>query len=261
MYDEDFVLSKIPSTRPISIEIAGEPDYGKSHTARTFPNPLFLDTEGKSWIVLQKFSEPAPWKRVKNFNDIRQGIRYGIDNSDIDTIVIDSGSDIRDLAQKEWLDEAGKDRVFPLVLWGEIYAKIDTLVRDVKDSGKNFVTTSRLKDQFLGDQRTGRRIRDSYKKFPWTLSMGVEIVDGIWDHRIGAPKFKERKFGRVYKNNFYGIDQVKAVTFQKPYIFDVSYEGIKNEMLKPWRGEDGVKLGHELDAILEEAEEWLLANV
>jgi hypothetical protein len=256
-YDEDFVLDEIPQAWQITAEICGEPDSGKTHFARTFPKPLFLDTEAKAWIVLQKFND-TPLKVVEKFNDIRSGVHWALDNPDIQTIVIDSGSDLRDLAQAEWLAEQGKDRVYPLVLWGEVYEKVDTLTTEIKKSQKHFVTTARMKDEFVGDQRTGRRIRDSYKKFPWDLSIGLEVVNGIRDTRSGKIHFPERRFGKVYKNNFYGIDQGKMVTQQKPYIFDVSYNGILNEMLQPWGGDDGIPIGNEIDTILEEAEEWII---
>jgi len=258
-YDMDFSTDTPPKTPNITIEISGPPDSGKTHFCRTFPNPLFLDTEAKAWIVLNKF-EPVEWKVVESFNTIRAGVYWAINNDDIDTIVIDSSSEIRQLAENEWLQETGKERVFPTVLWGEVYEKVDALTKDIKESGKHYVVTARLKDEYIGDQRTGRQIVDSYKKYPWDLSMGVRIVYGIRDPRDGKVYHKDRKFGKVIKNNFHGVDPVNMLTFQKPYIFDICYNGVVNEMMEPWHGEDGVPIGNEIDEILKEAEEWILKN-
>jgi len=250
--------SFVPNTSPInklfSIDISGEPDTGKTHFARTFPNPLFLDTEAKAWIVLDKFKQDDHvWKVVEEFDDIRQGILHALEDPKIKTVVIDSGSDISQLAQREWLVEAKKDKVYPLVLWDQIYQKWDSLERKLTKAGKYLVTTSRLKDEYEDDSKTGRRIHAGYKKHPWSLSMGLRITNGIKEGR--KVHFPEYVFGEVTKNNFFGKVPSTKMNYMKPYVFDVSFNGILNEMMNPWG--KGVKIGEELETIIAEAQTWI----
>ena len=235
--------------------------YGKLSNPlnfKIFSQKSFMNTflvKPRAWIVLQKF-DPTPWKRVIYFDYIRQGIEWGISNPDIKTIVIDSAAELSDLAEAEWLKETGKDRVYPMVLWGQIYDKIDPLIQRVVDAKKYLVTTSRLKDEYIGDTKTGRRVRDTYKKLPWNLSMAVELTYGIRDKQ-GRMHYDDHKFGKVIKNNFFGVDIRTGTTTQKPYLFDISYEGVCNEMLKPWNGKEGVKTNDAMAKIIEEAKAWI----
>jgi len=251
-----FKPDEFPEGTPFSIEVAGEPDVGKTHFACTFPKPLVIDTEGKAWIVLKKFGHKY-WKKVKTFDDIRQAVYWGIDSPEIETIVIDSGADLRELAAREYMEEHGIEQIYPLVLWARVDDKIDELVRAIKDADKYLVVTARMKDEYLGEQKTGRRVRDGYKKFPWDLSMGIIIRFGLEDPKTKKVLWPKHRFGIVTKNNFYGADPKTGRTFQKPVLFDVSFEGVCEELLKPWHGEDGVPIGEEWDTIIRDFEEWL----
>jgi len=273
-----FIADKLPERIPFSIEIQGEPDMGKTHLAATFcldersRKVLFLDTEEKAWIVLKKFPKDSfYWKRVKSFADIRNGIMWACENPEINTIVIDSGADLRDLAVQEWSREHGGKKPIVIdqsgavstVLYAQVYEKIDSLVNLVKSSNKYLVVTARMKDEWVNNIQTGRRVRDGYKKFPWDLSIAIRIVYGIEEvvrtersaKVVRKVHFPDFKFGKVLKNNFHGIDQKKMLNYQKPYLFDLSFNGICEELLKPWG--DGVPIGKELETILKEAEEWL----
>jgi len=227
-----------PKLRPIWIEISGEFDYGKTHLACTFPNPAFADTEQKAWIVLEKFNNPR-WFPVKTFQDFRDFVAICEKSDDIQTIVIDSGSDLVDLAYKEHV-EVDRRPTYPIYYaYGKIYEKIDTLVSRIKLTGKHFVVTSRLKDEYVvkdfdreGNpiyEKTGRRLRDGYKKFPWNLEILLRLEKGV---KIGDKVYyPERIFGRVIKNNFLGHNE------RKPFLFNVSYQGIVDELLKPYHGD------------------------
>jgi len=236
---------------------------GKTHFSATFPKALFLDTEHKAHIVLRKMPEKAHlWKRVYSWKDIREGVDWALTQSDVQTIVIDSGGDLRDLALEEWRKRTGKEQPIAYVdgkavplLWSQVYALVDGLTRDIQKAGKYFVVTCRLKDEYLANVPTGRRIRDGYKKYPWSLSMCIWIQNGITDPKTGKVFFDFYKFGKVIKNNFWGVDVRTGLNYQKPYLFDVSFEGICNELLKPWG--NGVKVGQETQQILKEAEAWL----
>jgi len=257
-----FIPDTVPQEQVFSIEVIGEPDQGKTHFSATFPKALFLDTEHKADIVLRKMPEKGHvWKRVTSWQDIELGVEWALQQPDIRTIVIDSGGDIRDLALEEWKRRTGKkspvayiDGQAVPVLWAQVYEIIDNVVRKIQLARKYLVVTCRTKDEYIAHVPTGRKIRDGYKKFPWIVRMAIWIQNGITDPKSGKVHFKFYKFGKVIKNNFWGVDVKKGVTYQKPYLFDISYEGICNEMLKPW---GPVKLSEVTETIIKEAEEWL----
>ena len=87
--------------------------------------------------------------------------------------------------------------------------------------------------------------------------ISVEIVYGIRDSATGKINFPNYRFARVEKNNFFLSDQVRMLNFMKPYLFDVSFEGICEELLNPWHGTEGVKIGEEMATILKDADEWI----
>jgi hypothetical protein len=261
---EEFVSDIIPKHSAVkekifTFNVSGEPDSGKSHLLRTFPDPIFLDTEGKAWVVLEKFN-PIPWKRVKSFDDIRKGILWALDRPEIKTIVVDSAADLSDLAGDEFMSEKNVEKIFPVVQYKKVYDKIDPLILDIQEAGKYFACSSRRKDEYLNDNRTGRRIIDSYKKFPWDLMISVEIVFGIKDVTTGKIMYSGNKFARVEKNNFFGMDMNRQLNFMKPYLFDVSFEGICQELLNPWHGAEGVPIGEENATIIKDAGEWIAAR-
>lgn len=237
----------LPKVLNFGIELTGTWDIGKTHTSMTFPKVFFADTEMKGHIVAKKFGVKN-YFRVKNMEDLRQFILTAIVDPECGTVVIDSGSDCVDLAQAEYLRETGKEAVFPVILWAKVYEKLDELFVLIKSSGKNFVVTSRLKDEYIGDTKTGKQIRASYKKFPYQMELMLRLEGGI----TIKPKAKDAKpfchfpnkvFGRVVKNNFWKYGSEK----KKPWLFDISYDGIIKELLEPWGGGDIVK----------QAEQWI----
>ena len=260
----DFTPDAIPKFAAVkdkifTFNVSGEPNAGKTHLLRTFPDPLFLDTEGKAWVVLEKFN-PIPWKRVKTFGDIRKGIQWALDKPEIKTIVVDSAADLSDLAGEEFMEEKNIERIYPPVQYKKVYDKIDPLVVDIQEAGKYLAVSSRRKDEYIDDNRTGRRIIDSYKKFPWDLMISVEITYGIKDNTTGKINFPGHRFARVEKNNFFLSDQTRMLNFQKPYLFDVSFEGICEELLNPWHGAAGVPIGDEMTTIIKDADEWIKSH-
>jgi len=231
-----------PTKKVFSIEYSGEPSYGKTHCAMTYPNAALCDTvgEGKGWIVSEKFGNPM-YFLAKEFDDIRRFVEYCVRNPKVDTIVIDSGSDLRDMAETEWLREKGRKSVFIPgqggFQWAEVYEKIDKLIQEVKKAGKYLVVTSRLKDEWISQKgsdesvMTGKRIRTGYKKFPFGLTVLLELTNGLTD-ADGKVHFEGHVFGRVVKNGFL----CKRVA--KPFVFDPTYQGLHDdkELFVPWCG-------------------------
>jgi len=94
-----------------------------------------------------------------------------------------------------------------------------------------------LKDEWVGKDgsnesvKTGKRLRSGYKKFPFGLSVLLELVHGLRD-KDDKVHYEGNIFGRVIKNRFLH----KRV--QKPFIFDPTYQGLveEGELFTPWCG-------------------------
>lgn len=224
---------------PISVEIFGKYDYGKTHFAETFPAPAHIDTEGKADIVMRKLGN-TKWFPVKVFQDIRNAVYTCVKDDSVKTIVIDSSSDITEMAKEEWIMETGKQPVFKnddgtiaRFLYHQIYNKIDELIRMVREGEKNLVLTSRVEHRW----EDGRVVeewteRKGYKKADYQVMILIRAVKGLPDpQNPGKRKYGRFTFGLVEKNNFVG-----EIEGKKPYLVDLSYQGVRNELLRPWNG-------------------------
>jgi len=242
MSSRNIQWTNFPKKKVFSIEYSGEASYGKTHAAATYPNGALCDTisEGEGHIIMEKFNNPM-YFQATTFDDIRRFVDYCIKNPKIETIIIDSGSDLRNMAETEWLREKKRTSVYVPgqggFQWSEVYEKIDKLIQKVKKAQKYLVVTSAMKDEWLSKKgsdenvKTGKRVRSGYHKFGFGLSVLIELVDGIKDEEDKI-HFKGHIFGRVIKNRFLS----KRV--QKPFIFDSTYQGLHDdkELFTPWCG-------------------------
>ena len=231
---------KFPTKKVFSIEYFGESEMGKTHNANTYPDVAICDTisQGDVWQIAEKFGNKMVM-RAKTFDDIRRFIQYCVVNPKIESVAIDSGADLVEMAETEWLKEKNRKAVFIPgeggFQWSEVYDKVDELIQKVKMANKYLIITSQLKDEWmktLGQKeavKTGNRIRDGYKKLVWGLSVRVRLVDGITD-KDGILHFEDRVFGKVVKNRFLP----KRV--QKPYLFDSTFQGLveDGELFDVW---------------------------
>jgi hypothetical protein len=233
----------------ISAELISLQGLGKTYMAATFPMPAFADTEHKDQVVLKNF-EKKKWKKVASLADVRAFADACIADPEVKTVVIDSGTDMQDWAEQEFLLEEGKGntRIFPIPVYKNVFKKIDGLTHSIIDADMNLVLTARVKDEYLNDKRTGRKLRDSYKKYPYQVQLMIQLERGIKDW-TGALQFPEFVFGKVIKNGYVGT------TFSKPYLIDCSYEGIKREMMNPFfeKGDSEERRKERWNEMLQEA--------
>lgn len=228
-----------PENPVFSIEYSGEPSYGKTHNLFTYPNVAVADTisEGDAHLIAKKFGNPKVLK-AGTFDDLKRFVSYCCKSPKIESVGIDSGSDLVEMAKIEWLQETGRKSVYVPGKGGfqyaQVYSKIDKLVQDIKMANKYFVTTSALRDEWMKgvgsdeSHKTGRRIRSGYHKFNFGLSVNIRLENGLLiDDKL---HFENHIFGRVMKNRFLH----KRV--QKPFLFDSTYQGLVDdkELFTPW---------------------------
>lgn len=111
---------------------------------------------------MRKFANPH-WFPAASLEDVRAFVDACIADKEIDTVILDSGSDMQDWAEQEYMKEKGSSSVYPIVEYKKVYKKIDAITHMVVDNDMNLVLTARTKDEYLQDSKTGRLIRDSYK--------------------------------------------------------------------------------------------------
>ena len=242
----------IPSDLIYGLDVCGPESIGKTHFALTHPGDIsFVDTEQKAETVIPKFlsKKKINWKSCENWDDVVWTVNDALKNPSVKTIIFDTGADLQSMAAEKWCSENGKKSVYPITQFQHVYSKIDDLSGRIKKARKYLISTSRMKDEWIGDASTGRKIRDGYKRFTWDLHLAIELRYGIPDtnNKIWFP---ERRFARVTKNNFWGVDD-NGMQFGKPYLFNVSHDGVKKELLNPWG--DGVPVKDQMSKIVDEA--------
>ena len=228
----------------LAVELVGKEATGKTHVSGSFPYPALCDTENKGWRVWKKlgqskYFQAESWEDVLSFyyhimeNTVTSQDQQGhvIDPAmTVDTVVFDSSRDLRDWAELFTLNILGKKSLFSKqegaqkVQYALVYQKLDDLIQSLRKSGRNVIFTARMKEEYVGDTRTGRMIRDGYNKAPYQFDVIVYLKKGVLNSK-GQQLYKKRIFGEVHK--------VGTMHMSKwpPYLVDVSYKGIITELV------------------------------
>ena len=106
------------------------------------------------------------------------------------------------------------------------------------------------KDEWIGNETTGKQVRDGYKALKYDLHIAMEIQYGFRDN-TGKLHHPERKYAKVFKNAFWGLEEETNRQKGKPLLADVSYQGILTELKTPWK-RNGVPAALVLQEIVKE---------
>jgi hypothetical protein len=135
---------------------------------------------------------------------------------------MDSASDLLQFAETEYLAESKKEKIYPLVLWAKVYEKPDFIFNKIRQFGFNAVFTQQLKEVYRNEKATGEYMPAGYKKIPYRVDIHLQFQKGI--EYQGATYYPEIIVAQVLKDCW---NKPEAT---KPYLVDVSYEGIFNEL-------------------------------
>jgi len=162
----------------VLVEIIGEPAVGKTHLALTFPKPFVFDTTPKmeARFVIMKLL-PNDWKDrympIKNYPQLVENIKQVVKRDDVKTVIIDTGTDLQALCTEYELEKKQRERLLP-VEYGRIREMIDTdIIEAVIEANKNLVMTAQMDDEYVGGQKTGRRIPKGYKRMAFQADIRV----------------------------------------------------------------------------------------
>lgn len=220
---------------PLFVEVIGEAAAGKTHLSCIFSKPAVLDTTPKkeSYVILRKLY--PDWKRrhhpIRSLEDVRTALKFiKTAPNDFKTVVVDTSADLRDLASKEYLDEkrkAGKEResVMPREYkW--VNEKVDAIIDEVQSELKlNLVFISQMKDEWVGDKSTGRRIRRGYPSanFQADIRLFLQIENKVDEKTMKVIPNRYKRTCRVIKNRF--RDQTNEEEWI-PVLKELNWKGI-----------------------------------
>lgn len=169
------------------LDIAGGEGKGKTHLALTSPKPAICDTERKAYRILDKgignpdkYFYPDTWEEIESF------INHVVQDDEVDTVILDTIKEVEELAYVATLESLGKESLYSkeagAVQYKYVNQKLEWIIRSVRRAGKGLVTTARVKDEYVSNNKTGRVVRDGWSKMPYYADfcvISVETLTGI----------------------------------------------------------------------------------
>ena len=229
---EEFVFDGLydeMEREPIFTAIVGKQGIGKTHVALTFPNASVADTEGRAHIVMKKFEND---RRViiGSWDDMSKMGSWFLESQPVgSTFVVDSGSDVRHLAEIKYLEETGKTKVYPNVCWAQVDERPKNLIKALRAYGMNVVFTQRIKEKYDEEgNATGEFVPEGWNRIQYFSDVVIWLEHGIkYNDTIYFP---DVLVGRVLDNKWHPIGK------SKPYLINLSYDGIFEELKPEWTG-------------------------
>ena len=246
---------------PLLAEIIGEPGVGKTHLSLTFPKPFLCDTTPKreAEVIVYKLYGSEAKKRyawTTKYQQLVETLKSVVKRDDVRTVIIDTGADLQGMAVEYELEVKSRERLMPYE-YGRIREKIDEdVIELVIGAGKHLVMTAQMDDEYVGGQKTGKRVPKGYKRMAFQSDIRIFLIYGSaeitsispgglsfgvsYDVKPGAAT--ERK-AVIVKNRFVdmaatGIQVIKNPTFRDialliPYeLWDVIFDELDMEVLK-----------------------------
>lgn len=148
------------ATRTIKALVAGPPGAGKTRTASTWPNVVYIDIEGRLLSVRDrdvhriKIDQVSEMEEVKALLDQPPDIRRRMLGVECDTVVIDTVDELARMLVKERL-RAEKIETLRMQDWGWFGDQLRSILRGFRNlDDLNVIYNVHVKDQ--QDEETGR---------------------------------------------------------------------------------------------------------
>lgn len=175
-----------PPPRNLTIVVAGPQGTGKTHLVCTMAGteygPVYIgDSEHRAQTVVAKFKSlepelPLHRATVTNYPDTVAFVKWAKQSlTPPAVIVLDSGSDIDKFAEEQYLIHEGKEVVGKPINHPRMNRYVYALMDELKFSGFTVVLTSKMKDEYVGENRSGRLLPRLFKDIPYRADLMVEL--------------------------------------------------------------------------------------
>lgn len=207
--------------KPITVELIGELEVGKSHSGATPDGLLFIDTSifHEADVIVEKLH---PNENIDDiyfhcitFKDIIEALRCISDTTK--TVTIDSGADLRRIVGAEWKKRNDRKGIHPYE-YGEIDEIVLTeILGAIIKKNKNLILTAKMKDEYIGEgddaKKTGRRERYGFGKMDFAADIRIYMyIEG--DKRKNTV-IKNRFIDRESKDYIKSLPEVTWKEIQK----------------------------------------------
>lgn len=165
-----------------TILITGEEYSGKTHLSCTLAlekkfGPVYiLDTELRAQRVARKFAG-VKLIPITNYLEFVAAVEYirGAHKGQPAVVILDSGTDAQKFSEEQYLKDVGKERMGLPITYPAMYSYLYHLLDLMKSSGFTIVFTSKMKDEFIGDQRTGGKLPRIFHDVPYRADIIITM--------------------------------------------------------------------------------------
>lgn len=206
----------------IITSISGKPKTGKTHLSLSWPSPIVVFSfdigqepvlakfKGKDIRVVQY---PLPIidtvKGKGQQDEIKQlwdkfstDFREATENTEVKTVIIDTWTALYQIAQIARAKELGQVNIMR-EQFGEVYARLRSLIHRCRLSGQNLVLVTYLRDRYVDDSNTGELEMDGWRGTEsevdvilWTTkdTVNVPTKTGVEKKNIIKTWIKDNRF-------------------------------------------------------------------
>jgi hypothetical protein len=168
----------------LTIVIAGVQGEGKTHTACEMAGIVYgevylADTEARAHHVTQKFGTHVHRFTIRSYMEAVAFVKWlKRDVKPPATVVFDSVTDLDKFAEEQYLIHEDKEVVGKPINHPKMNRYVYALLDELKFSGFTIVLTAKMKDEYQGDNRTGKMLPRVFKDIPYRSDFIIEIVRG-----------------------------------------------------------------------------------
>ncbi|MAH48119.1 hypothetical protein CMI37_20010 [Candidatus Pacearchaeota archaeon] len=233
----------LPKNNALTIGIRGQSKYGKTYLSNTFntiPNSVVADTHRtRSTVETMKILNNSKLRRIRTFDELdSMATEFAVEYKPNSSFVLDSGSDIVNLAMLKYKEQHGKNP-FEFT-WQTVWDYIKTFMETVTGSGNDLILTLMMKRR---RNEQGEIIPGVWQAHEWkdleyhasamfSLQRGVQIGQKLW--------FPYRIFVKVDSNRFSPIGSTKPMivgSFTRPNVLEQlqhEYRGTIKDVLNEY---------------------------
>ena len=182
-------------------EIIAEYEVGKTDFCSKIPSVFMADATptGESDVIFAKYHDEQEFDKYyfhcASFNDIARCVQFLPE--EVKTFVLDGSAYLVGMAELHWISLQKKNRESALQReYGEIYDLVRSkILYPLIKRPCNIVFTSYLKDQYIQDERTGKRERAGFKPMDTIRDIAILMFfddNGMRQNKIAKNRFMSR---------------------------------------------------------------------